>query len=125
MGLDKNRRGILADGFNDVRVTTSTSPSTALSPRGVIALATTSTTGPVVYTLAHGPKRGRKFEIHALSVAATSAPFHVNAGAGIGVGTSSEDMLTLTLAGDGASLTGLSTSRWGIISHGATFSTST
>lgn len=127
MGLDKNKRPLFAEDYRNIRVTQSTAPSTALAPRGVIALVSTSTGAPVVYTLAHAPKKGARFEVVVSSVGSSSdAPFHINAGSGIGLGASSEDMLTLASAGNGASFVAFSTTRWGCVgSNGATFSTST
>lgn len=126
MGIDKNKRPILADDYASIRITTSTAASTALAPRGVIALTSTSTAGTVVYTLASAPKRGHRFSIGALLVSATSAQFNVNAASGSFLGSSSEDMLQLSTAGNGATFVGVSTTRWLCVgNNGGTFSTST
>jgi hypothetical protein len=127
MGRDKNTRPLLSRESGTYRVTTSTAPSTALAPRGLITLASTSTGGPVVYTLASAPKRGLAFQVHVSSVGSSSdAPFRINAGSGIGFAASSQDALTLASAGNGATLMGLSTSRWACVGiNGATFSSST
>ena len=127
MGQERVRRPLYADEFGNIRVTTSTAASTALAPRGVISLATTSTGAPVVYTLAQLPKKGKRFAICAATLASSSVgPFHVNAAANSFLGSSSQEMLTLPVAGNGAEFIGLSTTRWLCIgTNGGTFSTST
>lgn len=128
MGASKEYRPVLPLSFAfDPSVLQSTAPSSALNPSGIISFASTSTGAPVVYDLAAPPAPGKLFGVHLASIGSSSnAPVHVNAGAGVGLGTSSEDMLTLASAGDGALFVGLSTSRWACLgSHGATFSTST
>lgn len=127
MGYEKDQRPRGVQGRRHLDITSSTAASTALRAAGTISLVTTSTGAPVVYTLAGAPKKGDEVAFHATTVASSSgAPFHINVGSGIGVGSSSEDMLTLAIAGDGAHLRALSTTRWAVIgSHGAAFSSST
>lgn len=127
MGYDKERRPTGSQRRRHLEIVTSTAASTALAAKDVISLETTSTGAPVVYTLAGAPKKGDEVHFHAGAVASSSdAPFHVNMGADIGVGSSSQDMLTLAISGDGAHLIALSSTRWATVaSHGATFSTST
>ena len=126
MGVAKEKRPILADSYQNIRVTTISAATTALQPRGIIALTSTSTTGPVVYDLASAPKRGHGFSVSALLVGATSSQLHINAGAGIGLGSSSQDMLTLSTAGNGATFVGVSSERWMCVGiNGGTLSSST
>ena len=127
MGFDKQMRPTGGQRRRHLEIVTSTAASTALVPKNVISLETTSTGAPVVYTLAGAPKKGDEFHVHATSVASSSvAPFHINAGSGVAFGSSSEDMLTLAVAGNGAHLIALSSARWAAVGgNGATFSTST
>lgn len=127
MGFDKERRPTGSQRRRHLEIITSTAASTALAAKDVVSLVTTSTGAPVVYTLAGAPKKGDEVHFHATSVASSSvAPFHINVGSGIGVGSSSEDMLTLAIPGDGAHLIALSSTRWATVaSHGAVFSSST
>jgi len=116
MGLNKNQRPQLVKrGTRLSGIRVSTAASTALDPRGVIALQTTSTGGPVVYTLNRAPKPGDEFRVIADKNASSSvAPFHINAASGTFIGSSSEEMLTLARAGAGAHLIAFSTIRWGV-----------
>lgn len=128
MGYEKQQRPeIRRKGGRAGAVNTSTSASTALDPRGVISLNTTSTGAPVVYTLSRVPKPRDEFYLHVGSVGSSSdAPFHVNAASGSFFGTSSQNMLALSQSGHGAHLIAVSTARWGAVGiNGATFSTST
>jgi hypothetical protein len=127
MGFEKDRRPVQEQaGGRHSGTVTSTAPSTALNPKGLISLVTTTTGAPVVYDLARAPVAGDEFELHATTVASSSvAPFHINVGAGIGVGSSSEDMLALSIPGDGVIMRGVSATRWAAIGTGAVFSTST
>lgn len=94
----------------------STAASTALDPVGHIALETTSTGAPVVYTLGRAPKPGLEFFITAQAIASSSvAPIHLNAAAGSWFGSTAEDMLILAQAGAGAHIVGFSTSRWHVV----------
>ena len=141
MGFDKaqrprdTRKGSKAsspsDKLDSLRwgdITASTAASTALVPRGVVSLESTSTGAPVVYTLKQ-PIKGDEIAIAVASLASSSvAPFHVNAQSG---GTfngvaSSENMVALSTAGAGITLLALSSAQWMTKGHrGATFSTST
>lgn len=127
MGFIKDQRPVVEQpGGRHSGTVESTAASTALNPKGLISLVTTSTGAPVVYDLARAPRADDEFEIHATSVASSSvAPFHINVGSGVGVGSSSEDMLTLAIPGDGVIMRGVSTSRWAAFGTGAVFSTST
>ena len=133
MGLAYEKRRQRAHGFHKGHVVTSTSAladaSTALNPNDVIALTSTSTTGPVVYSLSRLPHPGEQLAITVLSVGASSAGagFHVNAYSGSFFGSSSgENMATLLGSGDGFSAIALSTVHWGVVgNYGATFGAST
>jgi hypothetical protein len=132
MGLAYEKRRQRAHGFHQGSITTSTAAladaSTALAPNDVIALRSTSTNGPVVYTLSRAPKPGEHLNIHAQLVGATSAGagFHVNAYSGTFFGSSSEDMATMLGQGNGFSAIATSTIRWGVVgNNAATFGEST
>lgn len=127
MGFDKEQRPRSRAESKFQKFTDSTAASTALDPRGLITLETTSTGAPVVYTLNRLPKRGDSFAIYAKGVASSSvAPLHINAAALSFLGASSEEMLTLAIEGNGAEFIAISSARWACIgSNGATFSTST
>lgn len=127
MGYDKNKRPLLADDYGDLRVTTISAASTALDPRGTIALTSTSTAGPVVYTLANLPAQGRGFSVGVVSVGATSSPHHINMPSGVFVGATSADMVALSTAGEGATFVAVSSEHLMSVGHsgGVTFSTST
>lgn len=128
MGYEKAQRPIAHEkGDRQGVVTPSTAASTALDPRGLISLQTTSTGAPVVYTLSRVPHRGDEFYLHATDVGSSSdAPFHVNAASGSFFGSSSEDMLSLGAEGSGAHVIGLSTTRWAVVgANDVSFSTST
>jgi len=126
MGIERIKRPLSRPWADEAPITTSTAASTALLPRGTIALETTSTGSPVVYTLADAPRPGRRVAITVKSLASSSdAPFHINAGAGRTF-DGTNDMLALSTAGAGVSLVGLTTAQWGLTgSAGATLSTST
>ena len=94
----------------------------------MIALNATSTTGPVLVTLARLPKRGETLAVHSLKAGASSAGagYHVMAAAGSFFGSSSQDMATILGHGDGFQAIAMSSARWGVIgNNNATFSTST
>ena len=117
MGMNKQQRPTLAKRgarYSGIRV--STAASTALDPRGIIAMQTTSTGGPVVYTLNRAPKPGDEFHLVADKNASSSvAPFHVNAASGTFFGSSSEEMLTLARPGAAAHMIAFSTIRWAVV----------
>lgn len=118
MGFRKEQRPVVEKrgGRKGGAVLVSTAASTALAPRGIIALQTTSTGAPVVYTLNRAPKRNDEFFIMADKNASSSvAPFHINAASGTFIGSSSQEMLTLARAGAGAHLIAFSTIRWGVV----------
>lgn len=128
MGEHVQKRPLSARRLRIGEVTNSTAASTALEPNDAIGLTSTSTTGPVVYTLSRIPKPGEQLGIVALTVGASSAGagYHVNAASGTFFGSSSQDMATLLGHGDGFSAIAMSTTRWGVIgNNNATFSTST
>lgn len=105
------RRGTRKGGGRTI-----TAASTALDPRGIIGLETTSTGAPVVYTIRRLPRRGDEFFVFADNLASSSdAPFHINAASGSFLGSSSEDMLTLARKGAGAHIVGYSTERWAVV----------
>lgn len=132
MGLEWNRRKLAGHGFRDLKVDTVSatiaSASTALPINDVIALTSTSTTGPVVFTLSRAPKPGEHLAVNVLKAGASSAGagYHVNAYGGSFFGSSSQDMATLLGHGDGFIAIATSTIRWGVVgNNNATFSTST
>lgn len=128
MGYDKHQRpSVERKGGRLAEITESTAASTALVPRGAISLTSISTGAPVVYTLSRVPVPGEQFEVYVKSVGSSSAaPFHINMASGVAVGSSSEDMLTLATAGDGATLRAFSSDRYGVVGQfGAAVSTST
>lgn len=127
MGETKDRRPVLADDYGRMRVTIQDGASTALAPRGIIALTSTSTAGPVVHTLASMPKKGRAFEVGAVSVGATSGQHHINMPSGVFVGATSANMVELSTAGDGVRLVAISSEHLMPVGHSASvsFSTST
>lgn len=117
MGFRKEQQPVIRKrGNREGGIRTSTAASTALDPRGVIALETTSTGAPVVYTLNRAPKLGDQLFVTAAKVASSSvAPFHVNAASGTFFGSSSEDLLTLAQPGAAAHLIAFSTIRWAVV----------
>ena len=134
MGFQKFKRPIDARTksdpdflFDTLRqtVTVSTAASTALGPRGVFALETTSTGAPVVYDIP-APKVGDQISLMVSAMQSSSdAPFHINLGTLTGPSTG-DDMVLLSTQGAGISLIAISTSRWLTDGNqGATFSTST
>ena len=95
---------------------TSTAGSTALDPRGMIALNTTSTGAPVVYDLNRLPKKGDEFYLTAVAIASSSvAPFHINASTGSFFGTTGQGLLVLSKAGDAAHVIAFSSARWAVV----------
>lgn len=128
MGLEKQQRPPLTPpGERLAPVKAFSAASTAVHPRGLISLATTSTGAPTVWTLSRAPKVGETVALFAKTVQSSSAgPLHVNMASGVAVGTSSENMLTLATEGDGALLYAFSSDRYGVVgSFGAAVSTST
>lgn len=132
MGFDYNKRKLSGRGFRQAKVVTVdatiASASTALQPDDVLALTSTSTTGPVVFTLSRAPVVGERMAIHVLKAGASSAGagYHVNAYSGTFFGSSSQDMATLLGHGDGFEAIATSTIRWGVVgSNNVTLSTST
>ena len=117
MGFQKDMRPTIRKrGGRESGMRLSTAGSTALDPRGMIALGTTSTGAPVVYDLRRLPKRGDEFYITVDSVASSSvAPFHINASTGSYFGTTGEGLLVLSKAGDAAHIVAYSSARWAVI----------
>ena len=98
-------------------VTSATSVGT-LGPRAVVALNSTSTGAPDVYTLAAPSTLGGDFFSITIETVASSsvAPQHINASTDASVTfDGANDMLVLSTDGAGASLYSLSSSRWLII----------
>ena len=118
MGHQKEMRpSIRKRGGRESGMRSSTAGSTALDPRGMIALGTTSTSAPVVYDLSRLPKRGDEFFLFADLVASSSvAPFHINAASGSFLGSSGDEMLILAQPGAGAFIRGFSSERWAVMS---------
>lgn len=108
-------------------VTSATSVGT-LGPRAVVALNSTSTGAPDVYTLAAPSTGGGDFfsvTVEALG-SSSDAPQHINASSSNVTFDGANDMLVLSTAGAGASMYSLSSSRWLIIGNfNATFAAST
>lgn len=134
MGFEKFKRPIDARTggdpdflFDSIRqsVTTSTAASTALGPRGVFVVETTSTGAPVVYDIPN-PKVGDRISLMVGAMQSSSdAPFHFNLGDLLGPATSA-DMVVLSTEGAGVSMIAVSTAAWKTDGNqGATFSTST
>ena len=142
MGWEHHKRPIDArtGAGTDLRVggtrsvwTSQAAASTALGPRGVFGLASTSTdTTPLVHTLA-APNAGDRLELVVENLATSSSPIHVNAisggkfdGSTQSGSTASANMITLTSAGAGCALVASSSSRWHLVGNsGCTLSTST
>ena len=135
MGYEKRKRPLdtrtnsaepdVKFGFLRVADVASAAVSTALSPRGVYGLTSTSTGAAVVWTV-KTPTAGDVLEVAISSIGSSSgAPFHVNAGSGVTF-DGTNDMITMSTAGAGFSLRALSTARWLMVGNfGATLSTST
>lgn len=126
MGYHKIPQPLL---HSDVRRTFGVAAATSagtIGPAGTYGLATTSTTAPVVYTLA-APKGGERLELAVDTIASSSAaPFHVNANSGAVFAGSSLDMVSLSTTGAAVTLVALNSTRWYIVAdRGATLSTST
>lgn len=143
MGWEHHKRPIDArtGAGTDLRVgqtrsvwTSQAAASTALGPRGIFGLASTSTDEtPLVHTLA-APNAGDRLELVIETLATSSSPIHVNAASGYfdnatdgtPATTESANMITLTSAGAGCALVASSSGRWHLIGNsGCTLSTST
>ncbi len=99
MGHEHIKRPVAAPAYRRTKVIASTAPSTALGVEGksVYSLESTSTTGPVAYTLAKLPVPGQELVFQATLVGATSvgAGYTVTAASGSFFGSSSEDVITM------------------------------
>ena len=117
MGFQKDMRPTIRKrGGRESGMRLSTAGSTALDPRGMIALGTTSTAAPVVYDLSRLPKRGDEFYLTVSAIASSSvAPFHINASTGSYFGTTGEGLLVLSKAGDAAHIVAFSSARWAVV----------
>lgn len=122
MGIEIKKRGRAGSKYDRLGTNafrTSTAPSTALVPLGVIGLRTTSTATdtPVVYTLSRLPKKGDEFQLFADAIASSSmGPFHINAASGSFLGSSADEMLILAQPGAAALIRGYSSERWMVVS---------
>ena len=117
MGFRKEQQPTMRKrGGREGGMRSSTAGSTALDPRGMWALNTTSTAAPVVYDLNRLPKRGDEFYLTVAAIASSSvAPFHINASTGSYFGTTGEGLLVLSKAGDAAHIVAYSSARWVVV----------
>jgi hypothetical protein len=130
MGYGKRRRPVYEPDADRLSgITKSTAASTALEPRGVYSLESSSTVAPVVYTLV-APKAGDELYVNANLIAAATgtSEFHINSVAvfGYDASTVGQDMVTLSTRGAGFHAIARTSSEWLVVGvRGATFSTST
>lgn len=129
MGLQRENRPLLVKRGLRFDLVDSTSPGTVGRPDSMIALASTTTGAPGVWTLANPSKGGGDFIMVGCKTVGTTS-----AGAGVHLRTSSSgitfdggnDLITFSSEGAGVSLVSESSSRWIIMSANAiALSTST
>ena len=128
MGVNKSRQSMFAPSYGTIPNALSSTSGTTLKPYGMDSLSSTSTVGPVTWTLALPLPGGRMHKtIASKAIGATSGMHHITTPSSDTTFDGTNDLIILSTAATAyVELQSESSSRWFVVGQsGVTLSTST